>query len=464
MKLIESIKTILFVGLFISALLMVAIYIIDAPGRSMDEFGNIPEDVVASLRGTSVDRDLGFSSDQLLPAFLDIRHGGGQEVGLLSGTEMMKDVVELLSPWFADVLGEEAVCELLPAEEGDALWQACMTKVNYFYLSWNFNIPASLLRAHRLPNDDLAMLEMAQGTLPLIKDIFFLPGASDDLFAVSRDSAGRVSTWRCDRSMQINLPGILTFSPYLEKNVFSEYCFAGLIDPGTDAQLMTLPVFDEIPLMDVVAVNTPLGGVNNSTRLKEEVLGLFSYNLSKLGSYYEADTDTVIYIETHGTLRASADAIRYEATASGGISVTDFVRESDPAALTLRDDLIACETLVAQMRRISPRCMGGNATPMLTSIRAEDDTLILEYAYFYDNIRLASALPAIQLTVRGHKLISVSISALEYSSTDEQTAANGQRWMQNLAHELDGDLEIRLTYVESGADRLTASWQIFQLR
>lgn len=462
MKLLEKIKTIAFVGLFVSALVMVAVYIVGAPGRSADEQGNLPAEVLATLRGGDPDDSAGFLTEQMLPAFLGIRHGGGQEVGIRAGAEMMEDLVEILSPWFDDVLGSDAVCTTLAADEGNALWRSCMTRVNYFYMNWNFSVPAALLRAHCLPKDTLALLDTASGDQPRIREIFFLPGSADDLIAVSRDCEGRVSSWRLDRSVQIRLPGIAAFSAYLERNVFAPFRFAGLLDARTDERLVTLPVFDSVPLADVIVTARPLAEVVDSTRISEPMLSLFAYNLNKLGSYYEADTDTVIYIETHGTLRAAADSIHYEATASGGIPVTDFVHETDVGALTLRDDLVACENFVAQLREADRACLGGTAIPMLTDIGMEDDTLVVDFAYFYDNIRIAAEMPSISLVVRGHQIISVRISALTYHSADEQMSAGGQTWMRNLAQHISGGYELRLEYIDHGAGRLSASWNLYQ--
>lgn len=472
MKVIERIKTLLFVGLFISSVVLASIYFAGTPRRESTVGSDLPADVLAALRGGDGSSADQLQDDQLLPEFFGIKRSGASAVGLTAGASMMRDLSELLSPWLGFALGEGAVCTAVDAGGDDAYWQTCLDSDAYCYLRYNFAVPAAVLRGHSLGDDTHAMLETAAGTLPRVREIFiFFEPIADDVCAVSRDSDGAVTLWRRTPAEEDALPTFDDFSIYLAPGVLKAYTFAGSGNADCPSRLRTLPVLSAPLTLTTLTLEQPYAVIEDTDQVSESVLTHFDYNLNKAGSYYESDTGTAVFVETHGTLRASADGILYEATDQGGLSVTDFVRKSS-SALNLRDDIIACEKLVAALRQENRDLFGGEAEPQLTGVSAENGTLVLEYAYFYDNIRIGQAAPAIRLAVREHQIVSASFAVCSYRAADETVRAGGQQWMLRLVDyvqtraDLAGtDCGITLCYTAGETDpaRLRADWQLYVL-
>ncbi len=464
MKVIEHIKTVLFIGLFVSAVTMAGIYIAAQP-RTAAAGGDLPADVLSALRGGTGSAAARLEQEQLLPEFLGIKPAGKQAVGLLNGAAMLRDLTEALAPWCGFALGEGTAAEPLSSSASDRCWRECMAADAYFYFNWRFAVPAAVLRAHSLPEDSSAMLEMAEGTLPRIAEIFFFPNLLDgDVCAVSRDAEGVVTRWHRVPTAEDALPGFADFAIYLERGVLKAYTFAGAQDSDCPSTLLTLPVPDEPLSLPMLAHTHPFAGTGEDDRVSAALLGLFSYNPNKASSYYEGDTDTVVFVETHGTLRASLDSLVYEAAEQGGLAVADLVRKSD-STLNLRDDIMACEGLVDQLRQTDADCIGGDAVPQLTVIGTQGDTLVLEYTYAYNNVTVAQSVPALRLTVRGHRIIEVSVAVCCYRAGETVVRIGSQQWMLNLADHLysrDGTAcRIDLHYaIDTDPARLRADWTL----
>lgn len=472
MNVIERIKTLLFVGLFVSSVVLATVYFAGAPRRESTAGSDLPSNVLAAIRGGDGSPADQLQGDQLLPAFFGIKRSGQGAVGLTAGASMMRDLSELLAPWVGFALGEGAVCTPVAAGEDDAYWQTCLDSDAYFYLRYRFAIPAAVLRAHSLADDAHAMLNTAEGTLPRVCEIFFFPDPIEEgVCAVSRDSNGAVSLWLRSLEQDDSLPSFDDFSIYLVPGVLKSYSFAGSGNPDCLSRLLTLPVLSTPLTLAELTLSQPFTAIDGTDLVPESLLTRFDYNLNKAGSYYESDTGAAVFVETHGTLRASADGILYEATDQGGLSVSDFVRKSS-SALNLRDDIIACEKLVSALRQENRDLFGGDAEPQLAAVVAEDGALVLEYAYFYDNIRISRPAPAIRLIVREHKIISASLAVCSYRAEDETARAGGQQWMLRLVDyvrtrpDLAGaDCGIVLCYTAGETDpaRLRAVWQLYTL-
>ena len=464
MKIIEHIKTVLFVGLFVSAVTMAGIYIAAQP-HAKAVGGDLPADVLSALRGGTGSAAAQLEQDQLLPEFLGIKPSGEAAVGLISGAAMLRDLDEALAPWGAFALGKGTRVETLTAEQSDACWRECIAADAYFYFSWRFAVPAAVLRAHSLPGDSAAMLETAEGELPRVAEIFFFPDLREgDVCAVSRDENGVVTRWHRTPEEDDALPQMADFAIYLDRGVLQPYTFAGGREVDCPSALLTLPIPAEALVLPVLEHTHPFAGTDETDRVTEAMLNLFAYNPNKASSYYEADTDPVVFVETHGTLRAAEDSLIYEAAEQGGIAVAELVGRPENA-LNLRDDLIACEVLVDQLRFAEPDCVGGDAVPQLTSIGTRGDALVLEYIYACNNVTIAQSGPAIRLTVREHRIVEVTLSVCCYRISETSVRLGGQQWMLNLAAYLqqkDGRQgRIVLQYaVESDPAHLRADWTL----
>ncbi len=467
-KIIETIKTVLFIGLFVSAVAMAGIYIAAQPRD--EDAGNLPDEVLLALRGGTGSRAVSPVEGQLLPEFLGIKESGKKAVGLAHNAAMLGDLGEAMNPWVAFVLGDGARVETLDETAGKADWRRAMTSDTYFYLRWRFAVPASLLRAHSLPERADAMLGLAGENLPRIAEIFFFPdGWGDGVCALSRDSEGRVSRWYRTPGAEDALPEMDDFGIYLERGVLAPYVFAGSEEPGGPAGLDMLPVFGDVLTLPQLTASLPYAAVAARARVSEGVLTLFGYNPNKVSSYYEADTDTAVYVGTQGTLRASATSLAYEATAQGGLAVADLVRRSG-SVLNLRDDILACEALAEALRQADAAVAGGDATLVMTAISTSDGALRVAYGYTYNNVAIVADTPAMVVTVRDHRIVAVEVTVATYRASETLARAADQRWMRNLAAHMvreQGEAAegctIRLCYTASIGDAATlrADWVLY---
>lgn len=469
MRTIERLKTVLFVGLFLSSAILSVFYIADASAGQGTAGENLPAEVLAALKGSTAAED-SLLSDSLLPAFFGMKQAGEDPVGLRSGTEMMRDLNELISPWVGFALGEGSTCA---AEADSSRWRTCLSANAFFYLRWDGDFQASVLRAHALPDDADAMLKTAQGELPRIHEMFLFPKGqtNDGVCAVSRDLAGQVSVWRRNDSNTAwddDLPDFDDFAIYESRRILQSFHFAGGLYSDISLRLQSLPVLDTLITLPALLPDYPFAGEQSTGRIPDLVLECFGYNLNKATGYYESEADTAVFVETHGTLRATADTLTYEATAHGGLSVGNFL-ERDAAVFNLRDDLAAGEALVAALRQGERRLMGGSAEPRLISVSADGDTLTLNFSYFYENIRIDLSAPTVTVTVRDHTIVAVSAKTVNYVVDEYYLPSSRQLWMLQLSQylrERDGgadDHAIVLSYRrdETNNLRLVADWGLY---
>ncbi|MBQ8275426.1 MAG: hypothetical protein IJZ02_02220 [Clostridia bacterium] len=469
MRTVERLKTVLFVGLFLSSAILSVFYIADASAGQGTAEGNLPAEVLAVLMGNAEAED-SLPPDSLMPAFFGMKQAGEEPVGIRSGTEMMRDLNELISPWIGFAMGEGSVCT---AEADAARWKTCLSANAFFYLRWDGEFPAAILRAYALPEDKDAMLTTAEGELPRIHEIFLFPQGqtNDGVCAVSRDLAGQVSLWRqknANTAWDETLPDFDDFSIYQSRGILQSFDFAGELYPDISSRLQSLPVLRTLITLPALLFDYPLAQEQSAARISDFVLECLGYNLNKATGYYESETDTAVFVETHGTLRATADTLTYEATDRGGLSVGIFL-EKDSTAFNLRDDLAAGEALVAALRRGDRFLLGGAAEPRLTSISLEGDTLILTFSYFYENVRVDLSSPAVTVAVRDHTVVSVTVRSVNYVTDEYYRPSARQQWMLQLSrylHERDGidtDYAIVLSYRRDEADnlRLIADWGLY---
>ena len=473
MKWIERVKTLLLVGLFLSFTILTVVYIAAVPQKS-DVGGNLPSDVLDALHGGAAKKDT-LQSDQLLPDFFGLKQPGESPVGLQSGADMMHDLNELISPWIGFVLGEEITCSPCTQKEGEARWRTCTEATAYFYLRWSSAFPAAFLRAHALPDEADAMIDTAQGEMPRICEMFILPeGQTDDgVCAVSRDAAGNVVLWRLNHQkngMPDDLPTFDDFAIYQSRGVLQPFGFADNLYAEITFSLSSLPVLLSAETFPALQAMYPFSAYTGAERIPDRILEYFEYNLNKAGSYFENDTDTAVFVETHGTLRATAYTLDYEATLQGGLPVENFLSRTN-TSLNFRDDIMACEALVLSLSQAERSLFGGAAEPQLVSVRAEGEMLILAYAYFYDNVRIRTDAPSIVITVRDHKIISVSMEIVNYRADEYHAPAGGQTWMLQLSEYLrarDAEEKVYLidlwyTIDETAPERLIAEWRLYQM-
>ncbi len=468
MKVVERIKTLLFALLFISSVILAGIYITGMADHTGEVGEDIPADVLSALRGRDGAASAHLYPEQLLPEFLGIKQSGQTAVGLFSGTAMMEDLNDVLSPWVAAILGENMRKQTVT--DGDASWRAALSRDSYFYLCWSFPVPASLLRGHSLPDAEDAMLKTAEGDLR-IREIFFFPYAkADGISAVSRDGEGNVTIWYDgDRSEMKTLPGMDAFSIYLARGVLADYRFAGESDGVCPSALLTLPIPASPVSMDDLVREYPFAASAGPERVPVSLLNQLDYNLNKVSGYFEAEHDTAVFVETHGTLRATAERVTYEAAAQGGISIADFLRKSQ-TGLNLRDDVMACERLAEELCLLDGEIIGGAADLQMTALYTEGEILVVEYAYFYDNVRIADDAPALRIEVEAHKIISLSLAVSHYRVGETSSRAAGQQWMLELVSYLreqgkSGTYQIALVYRPAVSDeaRMQLDWNLYTL-
>lgn len=464
---IERLKTVLFVGLFLSSAILSVFYIADASAGQGTAEGNLPAEVLAVLMGNAEAED-SLPSDSLMPAFFGLKRTGEEPVGIRSGTEMMQDLNELISPWIGFAVGEGSVCT---AEADTARWKTCLSANAFFYLRWDGEFPAAILRAYALPEDKDAMLTTAEGELPRIHEIFLFPQGqtNDGVCAVSRDLAGQVSLWRQkNAAWDETLPDFDDFSIYQSRGILQSFDFAGELYPDISSRLQSLPVLKTLITLPALLFDHPLAQAQSAARIPDFVLECFAYNLNKTTGYYESETDMAVFVETHGTLRATADTLTYEATDNGGLSVGYFL-EKEATSFNLRDDLAAGEALVAALRRGDRLLLGGIAEPRLTSVSAEGETLILTFSYFYENLRVDLSSSAVTVAIRDHTVVSVTVRAVNYVTDEYYRPSARQKWMLQLSQYLqerdgtDTDYAIVLSYRRDEADdlRLIADWGLY---
>jgi hypothetical protein len=256
----------------------------------------------------------------------------------------------------------------------------------------------------------------ARGEIYYLSDMFILPAEESpdgrrSVRGIARSGSGRIIRYDCpDPALDFEM-----LSTYGANAEFVGFKFAHEDNPlGLELDPCCPIITTEMPVkcISVSTSATPVTAVHTN-----ELLSLFGYNPNRFNRYNDPETHSDIYIETWGTLRFGTDKIQFSATGeAGGIRISDYLPYGYSAADYNIYELFNCsENFLSMLTALDSRLTGGDASPVLDAVYAEDDSVVIRYRFCFDNISIDSE-RAVELTFSGDRITKIRLDCLIVSN------------------------------------------------
>ncbi|NLZ36095.1 MAG: hypothetical protein GX897_01275 [Clostridiales bacterium] len=464
---IEKVKNALLALLLFSMAVMAVLLILRTQRMTVNKPVDVDVDRLLTLKNSDRETITAYSAERVTPEFFAYRDGKTQRA-LFGPKSLMSGAVSVISDALTCIFGSNAAVSETKGAEGEELWLSCLEAERFIYLKLRSPLPAPVLRMFvdgRLYTD---RSYEAQGEIYYLSDMFILPAEKSadgrcSVRAVARDGGGRIIRYECpDPALDFEM-----LSTYGGNTEFVSFKFARQENPLSIELDPCCPIIKtELPVK-CISVSTSLAPV--TAVHTNELLSLFGYNPNRLNRYNDPDTRSDVYIETWGTLRFETDRIQFSATGeSGGISISDYLPYGYSAADYNIYELFNCsENFLSMLSAIDNRLTGGDASPVLDAVFAENESVVIRYRCCFDNLSLDSE-RAIELTFSGDKITKIRLDCLIVSNllTRQKTFTMPTAFIgaeESSAATDDGvGPSIRLIYTvgEEEGVSVTASWAL----
>lgn len=394
----------------------------------------------ASSAGSSYPGE--YTTQYLTPDFIGA-HIGDFNKGLFSGSNIVREAYASLSLYIASAFGEQSDCT--KTADSDT-WSEIRGSDNYIYIRFHTELPLFVVFSH---SDDVRYSEKtsaAGDADAYVREMFIIltPSEQEGLYRFSAavmDNSGNCLLYTPQKS-----------SGYTSASGKTVYFDADAFKNSTDySEASSFEFYAEIPTLyssqSKIADTQPvMSDSPDSKRYSKagnpallsfasdcgEILSLFDFSADKAGSYTDTD-GSVVFIETHGTLRTGSSGFSYSAASDGGIDLYGYV------PLTVRyqgTDVFACilaaENITSAVSAADNRLTGGDAELVLSAVTAEDDASVsVSFIYCLDNIEYysQSARYAVKLTFKGSKLIYADFRSINFENSVTRIKNYSAEWI-----------------------------------
>ena len=215
--------------------------------------------------------------------------------------------------------------------------------------------------------------------------------------------------------------------------------------PVTEASILTRQIYAS-------------SGVTTLLTTNQDFLRFLNFNPDKLNYHVESD-GTYVYVESHGVLRAGSDEMVYHATESGGIDIAGIGGEGEQDIYAY---MRVASYLISRLGSMSYQYIGGDAGLYLDSVRADGESITLNFHFRCDNIELADTDGTHGMTLRftGDRLTEIRYRMMIIRRTLEENNVMLQSWYKRML-DADDASDMRLVYALNGSSyALTAAWAV----
>lgn len=428
--------------LFISMIISASVYIIKSQYFRLNENDVLPVDTLLILKqGNPVVAD-NFNISFIIPEFIGLRFND-QTIAITGNNDITKAFYLTISENIKYVFGSRYLCDRKDFQDGEAVWNACLSEDNYIYLKYPAEMPAGVINAFFDDEKNVTAAVLSENGIVFIKEMFLLFNYYGDetygIHAVARDNIGNVTVFEynyinTEPRQYFKIEGILS---YFGNNSFPGYKFAESLQPYPDLKLPLKSsgvIFDkDIPVRDILVSN--INDNNFSGITADLILKQFGFNPDKLNSFINTD-GTLVFIETHGELEILSDKIIYNANAvGGGLDISDYLSYGIyNGDYDIFEIIKATGVIIDSIRETDSGFLGGDAGLRISDIlfEIENNSLIINYKYYYDNIIIDSAesdFYACSFTVHRNKIIGISINSIQIKGLSVVKMNYPQLWM-----------------------------------
>ncbi len=462
---IETVKTILFAALFVSMVILAAMYILSTQSERLAFGDDIVFDKFLAVKTNDSQSAETFNFAHISPELIGVKKSGERARAMLANSGYLSDMYGNIMPYITHIFGEGGTCTALDADTGASLWKKCIDSDEFVYVRYHTEFPFSLLYAHSRYTEDTDIYDSSKDSETYVSEFFIL--RENGAYAlVARDAKGNVArfdTENTEHGFEYSL-----LDRYL--NRCQEFAFAAQLY-GYYGSFDSVPIlYDNFSSKNVNADNIifdNFGDVSGDNF--RELMRLFDFNPDKLNAYVDVDDNTAsLFVEAHGTLRMSTSKLEYTAASDGGISVPDFLNYKN-IDYNVYDHIKAAECFAYLIRNMSPETFGGDAALGLSYIGYRDGILVVEYSYFYENVLVeyGEEKIALRFEIANNKFVGIKIRPLSLTSSGNTLRNFSQSMIFKLYEEeltakenIRIDMRLRYTVPNSESDDTGAEWSL----
>lgn len=340
----------------------------DAPAYEIEETDHAAEEIDVS--------------GYLLPQFIGLT-SDGKRYGISASYNLVSELYRGLVPTIYSALSES-----VPVS--DDKWNEYALCDDSVYIKYHTELPDGIIGI-------FAGMSMGREDREIhftgnIREMFIIPDESEtyETIVAVRDSAGNVTRYTLQFGSQT--PGgrqVVTTSE-LAKYVSSygngmySFTFAGEDYSGFS---YTEPIYlDTIRLRGIVMTDKTAALARNSTDEVNLLMRAFELNPDKILGSSVDDDESMSYYDTQGILYIRDEGFEYtNAYNDSGIRVSDITGGS---GCKLTDYIRHALYLFEQIRSINAFYAGGDADLLLSSAKAVNGEITLEFMYVIDNVKI----------------------------------------------------------------------------
>jgi len=397
LKLLEQIKTIFMISLFICSVTLATVYITRAQSSILlhsDNF-DFSLDNLSMVIGSDIFNNK-LNETHYLPGFIGYKIQNNQAKGIISDYNNIKKLYSELSIYLIKLLGSNAECRIT---DDESVWEERLNGNNYIYIKYNSELPNTLIYAYL--NNDIYIENMTTAVniteILIVLNNFNFNQYSYTMY--TRDSRGTTAEFiynydEDDTPLQYLDTAFLNFYNNLACNF--KFNFSNNIFYNSTI------LFDSD--ITVKGINAADFYIDHNV-----ILRYFKYNLDRKNTYQEDNGRTSIYVDEKNTIKINeSGVISYD---GAGIEINEYLKYSG--------EYTVIHMLLATEKFIDGFVKSGEAEVNLYKIYTQNDSLIIEYVYNFNGILLYDSeynpkpIIAYRFVIKDGYFIAVNINAVD---------------------------------------------------
>lgn len=433
-----ALQTVFIILLFLATISMVLIYFNSLKAKNEELEGN---GFNAELKLYS-DTNLGYddiTKEYLLPSDIAVKKSGDSMFAIRTGEDYIREVYSLLDGNIVYLLGE--TCRQNIVTDSDVFDNALSREEDFIYINYHSALPAPLIYLHasgtEFSNETLA--NFAQSISNSISEIIIFPknNQKNSVYGMSRSSSGEVTKYTVIKNTKQNFALTEDFDIYKDPSASVMYNANFFGESEIGAILPSNILYNASFGYNKISVSKGAAGLSKNKEIQTAIALMLGINPDKTGNYYDKEIGGTVYMSTHGTLKVCDDKIIYSNgnDVNGGIEIANFLGENSNGKHSLNECLSVAESFVKKLSAIAEdeEFLGGDAVPLISALYKEDNTLVLEYSYFYENISIYNSAIAIRIKFTPEKLIGLEIYPMTVKAlSNEWQKCYQPAWISNI--------------------------------
>lgn len=421
--------------LMLSMIILAGTYMVNNQKHRLDNKESVPENILYELKYGANFVSQNYNFNYLLPEFVGLRINSDKLVGSSTSEDAIRFICALISEPLSSAMGSSNICTHTSGYAAEVVWENALKSDNIVYLRFMCEIPDYIIRAFFCGNyiDNVAVGDIGAARELLL--IFDNEGGEEySVRMMTKADSGDYYIYdSIAEGSQTKLFSLNMISNQYRNTAFTEFEFAFDYDSSSPLRLSPSAV---ICSQDhtVKNVNLSKNNISLNGKARDELLRAFSFNPDNLNTYSE-NNNTDVFLESHGTLKASRESVVYRRTGEGGPTILSFLDvggyENDNIYQMVNSICVAANKLETMLGE----GLFGDAQLKISSIKYRDKVLSVDFALCYFGIPLAEngqIVPVIRFELQDNEIVYAHIYSYNVKPSQTVSSHLPQTWYLDL--------------------------------